>query len=114
MSKVSVSDVSTIARLAAKLRDAEWVATRTRSQLWIYTKATAKTLARLEVHGLADNVRLPQAKVTQLCWEIFKTAKAAHAAAKAAEAEAEMLAEYDELRVAEHVAQLDNDVALFV
>lgn len=86
--QVTIANVSTIARLAAKVRDAEWLNARTRAEVWTYTKATAQTLARLQQYGVADDVRLPVEKVTQLCWEIFKTAKARHAVLKAERSEA--------------------------
>jgi len=88
--QVTISNVSTIARLHTAVRNPEWVAARSREQLWTYVRATAQTLARLGQHGLAADVRLPKAKVESMLWTIFKTAKAAHAAAKAAQVEADL------------------------
>lgn len=87
--QVTIANVSTIARLHTAIRNPEWVAARSREQLWTYVRATAQTLARLGQHGLAADVRLPKAKVESMLWTIFKTAKAAHAAAKAAAVQAE-------------------------
>lgn len=116
--QLTVANVATISRLYRSIKTEGWLAQRSQAECWTYTKATAQSLARLGQHGLAADVRLPKAKVEQMLWTIFKAAKAAHAAAKAAAAkaaaEAEVLSEYDALRLAEHVAQLDNDVALFV
>lgn len=86
---ITVANVATISRLHTSVRNPEWLATRSREQLWTYVRATAQTLARLGQHGLAADVRLPKAKVESMLWTIFKTAKAAHVAAKAAAKQAE-------------------------
>lgn len=112
--QVTIANVSTIARLHSSIRNPEWLATRSRAQLWTYVRATAQTLARLGQHGLAADVRLPKAKVESMLWTIFKTAKAAHVAAKAqgeADLQDRLLAEAEADR---YTAALAEQGQLFV
>lgn len=77
MSQFTVRSAVVVARTHNALRtNPQFLAAKSDAELSLVIRATAASLAKLSRDGVAAEVRLPKAKLTSMCWTLYKAAKA--------------------------------------